>query len=203
MSSAAASACNGPTELNSLVWRMRFVLPLVAAVTIVIVPAAIAQQTPKAGVPDSQPPAAGDVAPKTPAHSAAQSPKVEVPDDLNLLILIRTTLIALNQADLTGNYSVLRDMAAPGFQQANNPAQLATIFADLRSRKIDLNPIAVVEPKLARPAFVNDRGMLRITGFFPTKPEQVNFDLAFLPIEGQWRLFGISVNTSQNTSQVP
>jgi hypothetical protein len=178
---------------------MRFVLPLVAALTIVVAPAATAQQTPKAGAPDSQ----GEVAPKTPAQPAAQSPKVGVPDDLALLILIRTTLIALNQADLTGNYSVLRDIAAPGFQQANNPAQLATIFADLRNRKIDLSPIAVVEPKLTRPAFVNDSGMLRITGFFPTKPEQVNFDLAFLPIEGQWRLFGISVNTNQSEPSAP
>jgi hypothetical protein len=123
-----------------------------------------------------------------------------VPDDLKILILIRTTLVALNQANITGDYSVLREIAASEFRQANNPAQLAEIFTDLRSRKIDLSPIAVVEPKLARSAFINDRGMLRITGFFPTKPEQVNFDLAFLSIEGQWRLFGISVKMSQNAS---
>ncbi|MBK5199245.1 MAG: hypothetical protein JJE37_13360 [Methyloceanibacter sp.] len=45
--------------------------------------------------------------------------------------------------------------------------------------------------------------MLRITGFFLTKPEQVNFDLAFQPVDGQWRLFGISVNTSQAKPPAP
>jgi hypothetical protein len=63
-----------------------------------------------------------------------QPAKPSVPDDLKLIILIRTSLIALNRANLTGNYSVLRDMAAPGFQQANNAAQLAQIFSDLRNR---------------------------------------------------------------------
>jgi hypothetical protein len=61
----------------------------------------------------------------------------------------------------------------------------------------------VIDPKLARAAFVNDQGMLRITGFFLTKPEQVNFDLAFQPVDGQWRLFGISVKTSQAQPLAP
>jgi hypothetical protein len=153
---------------------------------------ASAQQNPQAAAPD-----AGVGAQRKPA---AQPAKPGVPDDLKLIILIRTALIALNQANLTGNYSVLRDIAAPSFQQANNPARLGEIFADLRVRKIDLSPITAIDPKLARAAFVNDQGMLRITGFFLTKPEQVNFDLAFQPVDGQWRLFGISVNTPSRPS---
>jgi hypothetical protein len=156
---------------------------------------ASAQQNPQAAAPD-----AGVGAQRKPA---AQPAKPGVPDDLKLIILIRTALIALNQANLTGNYSVLRDIAAPSFQQANNPARLGEIFADLRVRKIDLSPITVIDPKLARAAFVNDQGMLRITGFFLMKPEQVNFDLAFQPVDGQWRLFGISVNTSQAKPPAP
>jgi hypothetical protein len=68
------------------------------------------------------------------AKTTPQPAKPSVPDDLKLIILIRTSLIALNHANLTDNYSVLRDMAAPGFQQANNAAQLAQIFSDLRNR---------------------------------------------------------------------
>jgi hypothetical protein len=173
-------------------------LPLAVAISIIFAFAAIAQQTQKGPAAPREP-----AVPNAAAQPGTQVPPIGVPDDLKLLILIRTTLIALNQANITGDYSILREIGAPGFRQANNPAQLAEIFTDLRSRKIDLSPIAVVEPKLARPAFINDRGMLRITGFFPTKPEQVNFDLAFLPIEGQWRLFGISVKTSQNASHLP
>jgi hypothetical protein len=68
------------------------------------------------------------------AKTTPQPAKPSVPDDLKLIILIRTSLIALNHANLTGNYSVLRHVAAPGFQQANNAAQLAQIFSDLRNR---------------------------------------------------------------------
>jgi hypothetical protein len=39
--------------------------------------------------------------------------------------------------------------------------------------------------------------MLRITGFFPSVPSQLNFDLWFAPVGGQWRLFGLSVNFAQ------
>jgi hypothetical protein len=42
--------------------------------------------------------------------------------------------------------------------------------------------------------------MLRVTGFFPTQPERVDFDLLFESSEGQWKLFGIHVDTSQAAS---
>jgi hypothetical protein len=37
--------------------------------------------------------------------------------------------------------------------------------------------------------------MLRLTGYFPTQPLQIKFDLLFERIRGDWRLFGISVAT--------
>jgi hypothetical protein len=37
--------------------------------------------------------------------------------------------------------------------------------------------------------------MLRLTGHFPTRPLQINFDLLFQNVGGQWWLFGISVAT--------
>jgi hypothetical protein len=43
--------------------------------------------------------------------------------------------------------------------------------------------------------------MLRLTGFFPTRPQQINFDLLFQNVAGQWRLFGISVATPQVAAQ--
>jgi len=159
----------------------RTVLSLVVLVSLAVVLASSAQQPP---LPTERPaaPAAGPL---------------QVPDGPKQAILIRTTLVAVNHANLSGNYSVLRDLAAPGFQQANNPARLAEIFSSLRQRDLDLGPVTVVEPKLTRQPFINAQGMLYLSGFFPTRPEQVNFELAFQSIAGQWRLFGISVNTTQ------
>ena len=143
-----------------------------------------------------------DPPPEQQARTQVQEPEPPVPNPLppipssdRLIMLINSALIALNQANATGNYTVLRDMAAPGLRRANSPERLAQAFANLRSRKLDLAPVLLYEPKLYQKPEINAKGMLRITGFFPTAPERVNFDLIFQPVWGQWRLFGISANT--------
>jgi hypothetical protein len=46
------------------------------------------------------------------------------------LYLIRSTLLTLNDANRSGNYTVLRELAAPDFQVKNSAADLGVIFAD-------------------------------------------------------------------------
>jgi hypothetical protein len=107
--------------------------------------------------------------------------------------LIRSTLLTLNDANRSGNYSVLRDLAAPDFQAKNSAADLAGSFADLRRRKFDLFAAALIAPQLTAAPALDGKGMLRLTGHFPTRPQQIDFDLLFQNVGGQWRLFGIAV----------
>jgi hypothetical protein len=123
--------------------------------------------------------------------------RLPMPSDDGLLMMIQSALIALNQANVTGNYAVLRDMAAPSFQKANSLTRLTEFFAELRHRNLDLSPIVLLQPRLLRNPEINGQGMLRVTGFFPTAPERVNFDLFFRPVDGRWRLFGIGVTTTR------
>jgi hypothetical protein len=166
----------------------------------------VAQTPPQQPQPHSQAPAqqpAQQPPPQRQAPSEVQEPDPPIPNPLpslpnddKLLILINSAVLALNQANFTGNYTVLRDMAAPGFKRINSPERLAQIFANLRKRNLDLSPVVLFQPKLYQRPQISDKGMLRITGFFPTSPERVNFDLIFQPVRGQWRLFGISVKTA-------
>ena len=135
--------------------------------------------------------------PPQPQPQVQPAPQPTVPSDDVLLLLIRSTLIALNQANVTGNYSVLRDLAAPSFREANSLEKLTQIFARMRQRNLDLAPILLIQPKLYRKAEITPKGMLRITGFFEIDPERVNFDLLYQPVQGRWRLFGISANASE------
>ncbi|MGE0023149.1 MAG: hypothetical protein AB7S70_05890 [Hyphomicrobium sp.] len=144
-----------------------------------------AAQTPAAE--KNAPPNAG-------AKEAADAPAV--PNNYTLELLIRTTIIAVNQANATGNYSVLRDLSAPSFQSANDQARLAEIFAALRARKLDLSPILVFTPKLVQPPAIGKDGRLRLTGFFDTRPERVVFDLLFEKVESKWRLFGVALDVA-------
>lgn len=111
--------------------------------------------------------------------------------------LVRTTLVALHQANVTGNYTVVRDPAAPGFRDRNTAADLARIFAPIRDGKIDLSAIVVRDPQLAAAPFVDENGMLRIEGRFATEPTDVAFQLLYQPVDGAWRLFGISIAPAQ------
>ena len=124
-------------------------------------------------------------------------------DRNGLLILVKSTIIALDQANKTGNYTVLRDLAAPGFAPANNAARLAEIFANLRRDKIDLSGALVLEPQLTVMPEITANGMLHLAGFFPSAPTQINFEFLYAPVDGQWRLFGIATNLGSTTPVAP
>jgi hypothetical protein len=136
------------------------------------------------------------------AEARAQAPKPAQIDRNGVLILIRSSLLALDQANKTGNYTVLRDIGAPGFQ-SNTAARLGEIFAKLRSDNLDLSGVAVIDPQLNLLPQIEANGLMHMAGFFPSVPTQVNFDLAFAPVTGQWRLFGISVSIGQSAPAAP
>lgn len=111
--------------------------------------------------------------------------------------LVRSTLMTLNDADRSGNYSVLRDLAAPEFQARNSPADLAQSFLDLRRRKFDLFAVSYATPQFTPTPQVDANGRIRLTGFFPTRPLRIRFDLIFQSVDGEWKLLAISVATPQ------
>jgi hypothetical protein len=131
---------------------------------------------------------------ETPAAPGGAAGSTAMPDPYKMNMLIRTTLIALNQANQTGNYSVLRDLGTPQFQAMNTDASLAMNFSTLRQRNLDLSPVVFFDPKLIRPAAVQPNGVLRLTGFIDSKPERILFDLGFEATQGQWRLAAVIVD---------
>jgi hypothetical protein len=135
----------------------------------------------------------------------AQTAAAPRPADLSrngAIILIRSVMVALDQANKTGNYTVLRDLGSPGFQ-ANTPARLAEIFAAQRRDNLDLSGVVVIDPQLTMLPQIEANGMMRMVGFFPSVPQQVNFEMLFAPVSGQWRLFGLSVNIGQSGPAAP
>jgi hypothetical protein len=151
-------------------------------------------------------PAAEAQAPKQqPAPKQQQQPPAPKPAQIDrngVLILIRSTLLALDQANKTGNYTVLRDLGSPDFQ-ANTAAQLADIFVQQRRDNVDLSGVAVIEPQLTLLPQIEANGMMHMAGFFPSVPTQVNFELLYAPVGGRWRLFGLSVSFGQAAPAAP
>jgi hypothetical protein len=135
----------------------------------------------------------------------AKSPPDPMPANIDrngVVILVRSALLALDQANKTGNYTVLRDLGSPGFQK-NSAADLARIFTSQREQAIDLGGVAVLDPQLTLLPQIEPNGMLHMAGFFPSVPTQVDFELLFAPADHRWKIFGISVNLSSGTPEAP
>lgn len=137
------------------------------------------------------------------AAHAESAPRPAQIDRNGVLILIRSTLLALQQANETGNYTVLRDLGAPGFQQANTAVRLGEIFANLRAQKVDLSGVAALDPQLTLLPQIEANGLMHMAGFFPSVPTQIKFELLYAPVDSRWRLFGLSVNLASSSPVAP
>lgn len=128
-----------------------------------------------------------------PAAKAVQ-PTPTPPSPIAVLALVRSTLLAVDQANRTGNYTVLRDLAGPRFRDANNATKLSQIFGVLIVQGIDLLPVSVVEPRYTQDAKITRERMLHVAGVFSVRPRPVAFEILFEPVDGQWRLYGLSIS---------
>ena len=165
---------------------------VIAPLTLVLafMPIGVAAQQSSTPSPNSPRPQAS-----APPAASGEKQGLMAVSNQQALYLVRSTLLTLNDANRSGNYTVLRDLAAPEFQARNTAADLAQSFADLRHRNFDLFGAALLDPEFTSTPALEKNGRLHIAGFFPTRPQRITFDLLFEAVNGQWRLFGISVAT--------
>jgi len=160
---------------------------------------ASAQEKPAGPKPSH--PATPKPAPASPRPTAQQQ---TMPVSIEqALYLVRSTLLTLNDANLSGNYTVLRDLAAPDFQARNTAADLGQTFSDLRRRNFDLYGAALLAPQLTVVPALDQSGMLHLAGYIPTRPQQINFDLMFQVVGNRWRLYSISIVTPEAVPAQP
>ena len=137
-----------------------------------------------------------------PSTQAPQSVQ-PVPNDLELAKMIWSTMVAVDQANQSGNYSVLRDMSATGFQVQNNPSRLSEIFTSLRQSRIDLSNSLLLTPTYTAAPALQQGNVLRLQGYFGLRPSAIYFDLYYQWERGEWRLFGVSINPQSIESIQP
>ncbi len=101
-------------------------------------------------------------------------------------VLIKNALLSLNDANITGNYAVLHAKLAKPFRDKYSPDQLKQSFKHFADQKIDWGLIAA-KPPVAKEALIDKRGALVLRGYFDTTPSRLNYDLEFVPSEGEWK----------------
>lgn len=128
---------------------------------------------------------------------------VPVPGELELNKLVWNTMAAVDHANRAGNYSVLRDLSAPGFQINNDAAKLAQVFASLRASQIDLSNALLLAPTYTATPRMMAADVLRVQGYFGLRPTAITFDLYYQWSGGTWKLFGVSIAPASLTGTQP
>jgi hypothetical protein len=124
--------------------------------------------------------------------SAAQAQN-KVPSERGLEALVKATLLTFNDANVTGNYEVFHAKLSKPFREQFPVERLARRFQEFNKKNIDFDVIAALKPDYDPAPKVDDEGRLLVKGHFPTEPLRVNFDLAFIPSDGEWKLISINV----------
>lgn len=118
----------------------------------------------------------------------------QLPSPLLQEILIKTYLLTLNDANLTGNYTVLQAKLAKPFRDQFSPERLKGVFKEFADKKANFGLIAAKPPIATSESVIDNRGALILRGYFDTTPSRVIYELDFLPSEGEWKPIKLNVN---------
>jgi hypothetical protein len=117
----------------------------------------------------------------------------KVPSERTLEVLTKTSLLSFNDANVTGNYTVFHDKLSKPFRQEYPPEKLKEAFKEFSEKNIDIELVAALKPTYEPAPSIDSEGKLLVKGYFPTEPIRVNFSLAFIPSDGEWKLIRLNV----------
>lgn len=112
------------------------------------------------------------------------TPKVEE-------VMVKTTLLTLNDANLTGNYDVLFAKMAKPFRDRFTSETLKQAFRSFAGHHIDAIAAMPIVP--SSKAEIGSRGELILRGYFDTTPSRLSYQLDFAVSEGEWKPVTIDV----------
>jgi len=118
----------------------------------------------------------------------------KVPSPITQEVLIKASLMTLNDANVTGNYSVLHAKLAKSLREEVTPDKLKQVFKSFTDQKIDFDIVAAKAPVATKDAVVDARGALVLRGYFEVAASRVTYELDFVPSEGEWKPIKLNVD---------
>ena len=109
-------------------------------------------------------------------------------------MLIKSTLLTFNDANVTANYTVLHAKMSKPFRDQFPPDRLKTAFKDFSDKHIDIALIAAKIPVPDMPASINDDGVLTLEGHFDTSPKKLKYILGYIMSDGEWKPIRLKVD---------
>ena len=116
-----------------------------------------------------------------------------VPADKELKALALDSLLAFNKGIETKSFQIFYDQISKLWQKEVTSEKLLQIFQSFIDKKINIAPIAQLEPAFEGTPAVNEDGLLVIKGSYPTEPSKVFFELKYVYEDPAWKVAGINV----------
>lgn len=112
--------------------------------------------------------------------------------------MVKTTLLTLNDANITGNYDVLFAKMAKPFRDKLTSDALKQGFKSFAGRHIDA--IAAMPIVATSEARIGSNGALMLRGYFDTSPSRLSYQLDFMISEGEWKAVALDVKVKNQSS---
>lgn len=128
------------------------------------------------------------------AASLAPAHAVQLPSDDEQDVLVRTTLMTFNDANMTGNYAVLLAKASRQFQSQITAEKLMTAFAPFRTNELFFEGAVSAHCDSSEKPTIDQQGALVLAGVLKSDDMQVKYRLRFVQNGKAWKLLGINVD---------
>lgn len=136
--------------------------------------------------------AGGSMSNDSSSDSDASSGDVPSSDELNALV--GETMESFNSAIQSGDFTDFHTNISTAWQEQITADKLKETFAPFIKQKIDLTPKAGTSPTYSPKPEIDENGMLKVDGSYPTaKGKNPQFKLTYTKEGSDWKLFGIRV----------
>lgn len=130
-------------------------------------------------------------APLRPAYA------VDMPSEDDQDVLVRSTLMTFNDANMTGNYTVFIAKASKQFQSQIAPEKLTASLESFRVNHLFFESVVTEDYSSTEKPTIDAEGGLNLAGVFKTDDMEVKYKLRFIQNDNVWKLLGFNVDAKK------
>ena len=122
---------------------------------------------------------------------------VDMPSEDDRNVLVRTTLMTFNDANMTGNYAVFIAKASKQFQSQISPEKLTASLESFRVNRLFFESVVAARYDSTEKPAIDPEGGLNLGGAFKTDAMEVKYKLRFIQNDNVWKLLGFNVDAKK------
>lgn len=123
----------------------------------------------------------------------SESSGTAIPDQQRLTTLTDESMhdfaLAVNERD----FGAFHNNISALWKSQISKDELYDVFKSFSEREVDLTVLEGMTPVFSDEPYIDDNGVLRLVGYYPTQPSVTNFRLSYLYEHPEWKLAGINV----------